>query len=322
VSRDNCTISIDIDVDALPAVISTIHDVEVEAGTGITVSGIGEPGTPYIISNSGVWSVNGLVGNVTIDDPDGSETIVTAGTGITVTGVGTVGDPYVIESTVTAGTTYDGTETKVTVGAGLSISGLGSTPSPYLLTNTGVLSVNGLTGAVTVPTYDGSETIVQAGTNVTVSGTGTAVDPYIVNAATGATSLAGCDFTWVPGFTQVAGGTYVGAQFVYKPGVFAKWRGNVLYDAAAGVSKTYTKFVTTVPLGVGTCPASGPYGVAYPTGQTRREFFVFGTNTADDLYTFKVYTNTIGEYYIRAVGSNYPVDIYTINLEPIHFEIN
>jgi hypothetical protein len=308
VEKTNCTITLDVNPDALTIIADAADGTEtiVTASTGITVTGTGSSDVPYVVSNTGVLSVNGLTGNVTITPATGAETKVTAGTGVTVTGLGTTGSPYVVSCTVTSGTIADGTETKVTAGDAITVTGLGSTSSPYIVTNDGVWSVNGNTGDVIVPTYDGSETIVQAGVNTTVTGTGTVIDPYIVNAVSGSTALAACDFTWTNGASQITTGDYAGAQFVYKANSFAKWRGNMQLISGGTISTTYFKFVTTTPIGAGTCPACGPSGIAYPGTQTKREFFVQGTNASDAVYVFKIYTSNSGEYYIRALGSAYP----------------
>lgn len=361
VTRTNCTIDVKIDPDAIVPVEA--DPTPVNAGAGITVTGNGTSGTPWHIVNTGVLTVNGQSGNVTVPTYNGSETKVTAGTGISVAGVGTIGSPYIITNTLTLPTPPDGSETKVTVMTpGLSISGTGTISTPYILTNTGVTSVNGITGAVTVPVYNGSETKVISGPGITVTGIGTVVNPYVVSANAGGTSscaatiipyedaeccktldaaivfsnglvatnneddcqidvtidvLRSCSISWSAGFTALTGGSKVGAQFVYKKNIFAKFRGYMVYVAGSGVSTTPTLFATIL-----SCGYPDNVGVAYPSGQITREFYVNGTNGSGTVFLFVVSTDSAGKFYVRASGaSDFASGTYTINLEPVNYEI-
>ena len=105
----------------------------VTAGTGISVTGDGSLGDPYIITNTGDLSntneiqrldtfaiVSGVLrasllndgvpfSSVTLPTADGSETKVNAGTAIGVTGTGTTGSPYVVTNTADLSVTAGGT---------------------------------------------------------------------------------------------------------------------------------------------------------------------------------------------------------------------
>lgn len=121
----------------------------VTAGTGISVTGDGSVGNPYVVTNTGdpsstneAWTIDAVDGdtelitdqtvlfsgtgivNTSYDSssnsliiygipPDGSETIVTGTNGITVTGTGTSGTPYVVgmpAATNTQTLRYNGTD--------------------------------------------------------------------------------------------------------------------------------------------------------------------------------------------------------------------
>lgn len=220
ITKNDCTFNFEINLDTLPTVYIPADGSEtiVTEGTAIEVTGDGTSGDPYVITNTGVTSVNGSTGAVTIPTLDGTETKVTAGTGTTVTGNGSVGSPYVITCTVTGGSTPDGTETKVTAGTAIGVSGDGSIATPYIISNTGVTSVNGSTGAVVIPTYDGSETKLTAGTNVTITGLGTVLSPYIINSSTGSGST--CASTILP-YTGAACCKSLDTAMIFAGGLIA-----------------------------------------------------------------------------------------------------
>lgn len=186
-TKTDCAWTFRVNQALLPAMENPADgsETKVIAGPGIGVTGTGTIANHYIVSNIGVLSINSQTGNVTIPIADGSETKVTVGTNLAIAGNGTTGSPYLITFTGTIPPTPTGAETKVTAGTGISVTGNGTTATPYIVANTGVTTVNGNTGAVTIPIADGSETKVQAGTNVTVTGVGTTLSPYIVNAAAG-----------------------------------------------------------------------------------------------------------------------------------------
>lgn len=113
---------IDSDGDAVKiSAVITGAETQVNAGTGITVTGSGTSASPYVI-------------NTTITQADGSETAVSAGSNVTVTGSGTSGDPYIISST--GGGAGDGSETKVTAGTAVTVSGTGTIADPYVINST------------------------------------------------------------------------------------------------------------------------------------------------------------------------------------------
>jgi hypothetical protein len=358
IDKQNCTVHLDINPEIMGggAYIPTL----VDNGVGIQVTGDGSQSTPYIVSNTGVLTVNGQSGNVNIAAANGSETKVVAGTNITVTGQGTIASPYVINSTSTNGAVYDGSETKVDDGVGILVTGLGTIASPYIVSNTGVTSVNGQTGAVTVtqtPTY------VNAGTNITVTGTGTFANPFVISATASASTCAitvqpfasagaqccksldaalnfhggikrtnnsgtcqqdikiddwyACNVSWEPNFTALVGGNDVGAQFVYKNNIIAKFRGTVRWQATP--STTYVDMCSVLSTVNGSPCVTGSGQVPYPTGQSRREFYTHG-GRGGSLYHFVVRYDSAGNFEIRAAESGYPQGEYLINLEPVIFE--
>ena len=105
----------------------------VTAGTGISVTGDGSLGSPYVITNTGDLSntneiqrldtftiVSGVLrasllndgvpfSSVTLPTADGSETKVNPGTAIGITGTGTTGSPYVVTNTADLSVTAGGT---------------------------------------------------------------------------------------------------------------------------------------------------------------------------------------------------------------------
>lgn len=85
-------------------------ETKITSGTGISVTGVGTIGSPYIINNT----------------HDGSETKIANGTNTTVSGSGTIGSPYQI--TVP---TPDGSETKLVNGTNTTVTGSGTIGSPY-----------------------------------------------------------------------------------------------------------------------------------------------------------------------------------------------
>ena len=143
-----------ISIDAAGVISSTITqangaETKINAGAGISLSGLGTTASPYIVTS-------------TATAPDGSETKVSAGSGISISGLGTVASPYSFSASdasatneiqtisLSSGTlslslgggsvvlpTADGSETKVSAGSGIGITGLGTTASPYVVTNSG-----------------------------------------------------------------------------------------------------------------------------------------------------------------------------------------
>ncbi|MCC9686850.1 hypothetical protein [Streptomyces sp. MNU103] len=141
----------------------------VEAGDGVTVTGTGAAGDPYVVSAEAA-------------DP----TVVQAGDRVTVTGTGTAGDPYVVAAEAPScedvrpclsagpGVEYDpdtgvisSPPTAIEAGTNVTVTGTGTDADPYVVSSAG---------------GGGVSTVVQAGDRTTVTGTGTAGDPYVVSA--------------------------------------------------------------------------------------------------------------------------------------------
>ncbi len=140
----------------------------VEAGDGVTVTGTGAAGDPYVVAADAA-------------DP----TVVQGGDGTTVTGTGTAADPYVVNADPPScddvrpclvagdGIDYDpatgaitAEPTVVEAGDNVTVTGTGTTADPYVVSSAG----------------GGDSTVVQGGDGTTVTGSGTAGDPYVVNA--------------------------------------------------------------------------------------------------------------------------------------------
>lgn len=179
----------------------------VQAGTNVTITGLGTIGSPYVISSIGGGSgnfnsfsftnQNGITGVVT--GPNGPNVSLALGTSLNGiinangTGFGTVG--------IGAGLNYAGGILSATGSTALNgpIAGNGSTFITYnigaglsfsanTLTNT-INNTNQLTnGAGFITNITG---FVQAGTNVTITGIGTFASPYIINSTGSGGGISG-----------------------------------------------------------------------------------------------------------------------------------
>jgi len=94
---------------------TTGAETKINAGTNVTVSGVGTIASPYVINAN-----NG---------GDGSETKINAGTNISVTGTGTIATPYVINNTLVV----NGSETKLNSGTTTTVTGNGTVGTPYVV---------------------------------------------------------------------------------------------------------------------------------------------------------------------------------------------
>lgn len=118
----------------ISAVITGAETI-VNAGTGVSVSGSGTVGDPYVVTS-------------TITQADGSETAINAGSNVTVSGSGTAGDPYVISSTGGGG--GDGSETKINAGTDITVTGTGTIADPYVVNSVASGLSDGDKGDITV----------------------------------------------------------------------------------------------------------------------------------------------------------------------------
>lgn len=96
-------------------------ETSVTGGGDINVTGTGTTGDPYIVSFSETntslsiagnvltyTDENGTANNITLPEPDGSETVINQGANVTITGTGTTLDPYIISAVLTgAGSDLD-----------------------------------------------------------------------------------------------------------------------------------------------------------------------------------------------------------------------
>ena len=133
----------------LSAPIPDGTETKINAGSNITITGVGTIASPYVV-NTPNQSV-----------PDGTETKIIAGTNVSITGNGTIALPYVVNTPIP-----NGAETRINPGNNITISGVGTILSPYVIN-----SLN----------PDGSETKINVGSGLTVSGLGTIDSPYIIN---------------------------------------------------------------------------------------------------------------------------------------------
>ncbi len=117
----------------------------IEAGAGITVTGSGSPGTPYIVAVDG--------NSTTVSD--------TATINMSILGSGTSGDPYVIFGSVKLDPDVDNVLAATANGLYLDCA-----------------TIADCVGGVGETTVDDTSTI-----DLTLTGTGTTVDPYIITAA-------------------------------------------------------------------------------------------------------------------------------------------
>lgn len=189
------------DID-LSVVVPNGSETKINAGTNVTITGLGSIGSPYIVNNSapdqtvtltqgGATTITGIYPNFTVSSvntvADGSETKINAGTNVTITGNGTVATPYIVNST---GTSTDGSETKVNSGVTTVKSGLGTTASPY------VIEVVNLQKVITYPTdFTGTNyTLTNADNNyeIIINNGTTAVT---ITVPSGLTSKIGVGFT-------------------------------------------------------------------------------------------------------------------------------
>jgi hypothetical protein len=171
----------------------------VTAGPGVTVTGNGSSGAPYVVSSEAAAPVScdevrpclSAGPGATYDPATGvigaDPTVVEAGPNVTVTGTGTVVDPYVVAADAAD-------PTVVQAGPNVTVTGTGTSADPYVVAADPVTcdDVRPCLSAGPGVTYDpatgviGSPpTVVQAGTNVTVTGAGTSASPYVVSSAGG-----------------------------------------------------------------------------------------------------------------------------------------
>ena len=115
--------------------VITGAETKVNAGTGVTVTGSGTTGDPYVVTS-------------TITQADGSETAINAGSNVTISGSGTAGDPYVISSTGGGG--GDGSETKINAGTDITVTGNGTVADPYVVNSVASGLSDGDKGDITV----------------------------------------------------------------------------------------------------------------------------------------------------------------------------
>jgi hypothetical protein len=198
--------------------ISSIADgseTKVNAGTNVTVTGVGSTANPYVVSSidtntTYTASISGNVITLTGSDgstqtinlpaasvPDGSETKINPGTGVAITGTGTIADPYVVANTVVdTDTTYS-----------FAVSG----------NNLVITDSLGASTTLAIPcACDGSETQLTAGTNVTLTGSGTTASPYVISSSA-AVSVTGVAITGTDTKTitiSLSDGTSVSGTFI------------------------------------------------------------------------------------------------------------
>lgn len=126
----------------------------VTAGPGVTVTGNGSSGAPYVVeaeaatvSCDDVRPCLSAGPGATYDPATGvigaEPTVVQAGTNVTVTGDGSAGDPYVVSSTGGGG---GGEPTVVEAGDGVTVTGDGTAGDPYVVAAEPPVTGCGLTG--------------------------------------------------------------------------------------------------------------------------------------------------------------------------------
>lgn len=184
-----------------------VGDVTIQGGTGISVAVVGSS-IILISQTQGVVSLNTLVGNLTI----------IPGTGIAVSNVGS----SQIEITNTEpGTTYTG-------GTGISVTGA-------VISNSGVLSMNSLTGALNITAGSGI-TVTPSGTSIQISASSSGVSS--LNSLTGFLNItAGTDITITPSGSSI--------QVTYSGGFPSGQR--LLFGTTTTGTITYSPSFTTAP---------------------------------------------------------------------------
>jgi hypothetical protein len=280
ITRTDCTIDVKFDCDS----VNCTADVHINAGTAIAVTGDGSSGTPFVITNTGVTSVNGNTGAVTID---GSETKVTAGTNVTVTGLGTIASPYVINST-----------------GGVPSPLCADTIKPYadaLCCKTLENATHHQSGLTAAPN------LVTCRLDIKIK----SAQKFTFNFLTGFSAHGG-----------VGTNNRVGMEVIYRENIYTKFRGWMTWGAAATVTSAWTPcFNTIISLNPQTVPGAG---IAYPANHIYREWIVQGLDGASEqLFPFILRTDGAGNWMIRGlVGVVYKVGAtnYYINMENIIFE--
>lgn len=165
----------------------TTATTTLNAGTNISYSG----GTPIILGSTPVTiSASGGGGSGTIS----TSSPLVSGQSVYATGVSTIASVATTTATISTGLSYSGV-------FGSLIGG-----SSGSLTNTGVLTFNTRTGAVTLTSGDVTTALgftpianitglVSQGTNVTITGSGTSASPYVINAS-GSTGVSSVTATY------------------------------------------------------------------------------------------------------------------------------
>lgn len=280
--KTNCTVDVTVDTSGI-VVHADGSETKINAGSGISRTGSGTTGSPYVISNIGVLSVNGNAGAVTVPIADGSETIIEAGSNIGVTGSGTSGDPYEIAFT---GTNICATTIKPFAGADCCKS------LDQALVFSGGLKATTSSGHCW---YSATIDVNQSCT---------------INYSTNFSALA-----------DGSGQHRINLQLVYIEAIYAKFRGYMKWVVTT-VPTTYTSCFNTINAMV-VCAHPNDTDVPYPATQFVREWIVTGINSATDTpYQFLIKTDSVGNYYMRGFeGITYPSNTtYHINMETVMFE--
>ena len=126
--------------------------------------GITPNGQDIELTNTGILSLAGLVGSVTLSSPDSSINIGSAGSNITLEAV--IPSPPVDSVGGKTGTVL------VAAGGGIDVSGGATNVDPITISNTGVLSVAALTGAVTLSSPASTIAIDVDGQDITLESNG------------------------------------------------------------------------------------------------------------------------------------------------------
>lgn len=136
-------------------------ETKVNAGSNITITGLGTIGSPYIITGvSDNWG-----SQVVQHDP-------------TMTGNGTLAQPLKNDTA-----TYIATRSLIRDSSNSLRAAIPSLARASLSAGTGIIITPGGLISSSITQADGSETKLAAGTNVSITGSGTTASPYIINSA-------------------------------------------------------------------------------------------------------------------------------------------